>query len=73
MREAFESKDRQIESLQIDEVQVRTFGGCAMAATPYGHSDKNDRIAGGKLAEMLRHNPLKGIEMRGRSVRKEKP
>jgi len=30
MREAFESKERQIESLQIDDVRVRTFGYCAV-------------------------------------------
>ena len=51
MREAFESKDRQVESLQIDDVRVRTFGGCAVVT---GRTRAAGRYRGDAVSVTLR-------------------
>jgi ketosteroid isomerase-like protein len=51
LREAFESKDRQIESLQIDDVQVRIFGGCAVVT---GRTRATGRYQGSSMSVTLR-------------------
>lgn len=51
MREAFESKDRQVESLQIDEVKVRTFGRCAVVT---GRTRATGRYQGSSMTVTLR-------------------
>lgn len=51
MREAFESKDRQVESLEIDDVRVRTFGGCAVVT---GRTRATGRYQGNSMSVTLR-------------------
>ena len=51
MREAFESEDRQIESLQIDDVQVRAYGGCAVVT---GRTRARGRYQGTVMGVTLR-------------------
>lgn len=51
LQEAFESKDRQIDSLQIDEVQVREFSACAVVT---GRTQATGRYKGNTMSVTLR-------------------
>lgn len=51
LREAFESKDRRIESLQIDDVQVRAFGRCAVVT---GRTRARGQYKGSSMSVTLR-------------------
>jgi len=51
MREAFETEDRQIESLQIDDLQVRVFGRCAVVT---GRTRAGGRYKGNSMSVTLR-------------------
>src|SRR5688572_29478196 len=51
MQEAFESTDRQIESLHIDDVKVRVFGGFAVVT---GRTQAKGRYKGSSMTVKLR-------------------
>ena len=51
MQEAFESKERHIESLKVDEVAVRMFSGCAVVT---GRTRATGRYQGNSVSITLR-------------------
>jgi ketosteroid isomerase-like protein len=51
LKEAFEANERKIDSLQIDEVQVREFSGCAVVT---GRTQATGRYKGSTMSVTLR-------------------